>query len=415
MNATTSISSNIASIEEFQIRESVTNKLKHRFQTYGYKQIRTSTFENYDMYSTIIGTVNKDEMIKTVDSSGKVLVLRPDVTIPISRMIALDKKAIKNRLRYFYVLDIFRQSLDSNDKKENTQAGIEYFGEDTPEADAETLMLAIHTSMDLGLSNFKIEIGNAGFIKELLDEASLAPTEMEQLKMLIQSKNIAELESYLANLSLDGGLRSAILTIPLLYGNPGDVIEQAKTIVRNGNMQLKLENLIRVVNILKDYDVEKEVVFNLGLINHMNYYSDLIFQGFTEDVGKPILMGGRYDNLGKQFDHPIPAIGFAFDVDSLVQVLVQQAMLSASDSTVEFIILYEMERRRDALLATFKLREKGYQVIASPLKTSHLQQLSSGFAIHYKANQNMFISERKRKQFADFAELTQLIQIDEVN
>ncbi|OZU88997.1 ATP phosphoribosyltransferase regulatory subunit [Virgibacillus indicus] len=391
---------NGTSVEDFQIREKLLAKLKKRFTTYGYKQIRTSTFEYYDMYSTVKGTVNKDDMIKVIDSSGKVLVLRPDVTIPITRMAAVSKQ---DSLRLFYVLDIFRQSIEQADTKENTQAGIEYFGENTSENNAEVLMLAIHTLKDLKLPNFKIEIGHAGFFKALIAEASLSQTEMDQLLALIQSKNIAEIELFLSELSINNDVKRAIQSIPMLYGNPTDVIRQAEEIILNEEMQLLLENLREVYEVLKNYGAEDSIVFNLGLINHMNYYSGIIFQGFADSVGKPVLMGGRYDNLGKQYGAAVPAIGFAFDVDLLLHALTRQEAFPDQAPSADMIIYYEKEKQKNALTTAFRLRSEGYQVLT--FLTGTTNTIDSKSAIHYENNQNVLIHNNEKRTFTNFTEL----------
>lgn len=397
-------------VEDFQMRENLLSKIRNRFYTYGYQQVRTSTFEEYDMYDTINGTVNKDDMIKVVDTSGKVLVLRPDVTIPVFKMTTWNKQQSRNRLRFFYVLDIFRQSIDENGKKENTQAGIECFGESTPETDAEVLVQAIHTLKDLDFSNFKIEIGHAGFFKELIAESSLNASTLEHIKSLIQTKNMTALEAFLAELPLCDKLRSAIQKIPLLYGNPGDVIEHAKEIVLNENMQMKLDNLKKVVDLLKDYGVEDAIVCNLGLINNMNYYTDIIFQGFIENVGKPVLMGGRYDDLGEGNDNSIPAIGFAFDVDFLIQILDQRGLLSSQEGAVEMTIYYEGGKQKEALLTAFNLRNEGFQVLTFSSDTSGPDQIASRYTIYYGLNKNELICNKHRQRFSNFNELIYLIQ-----
>lgn len=411
MKSNTSNGKPIPLVADFQMREDLINKLKNRFYTYGYQQIRTSTFEDYDMYSAITGTVNKDDMIKVVDASGKVLVLRPDVTIPISRMTALNKQQYNDHLRLFYVLDIFRQTFDQNGKKESTQAGIECFGQNTPEIDAEVLMLAIHTLTDLNFKHFKIEIGHAGFFKELIAEAALNDTELEHLKTLIQSKNIAELETFLSNLSLNSALRASIQSIPLLYGRPSQVIEQAKDIVLNERMQKELNNLEQVITILSDYGVDDSIVCNLGLINNMNYYSDIIFQGFTEDVGKPVLMGGRYDNFGGQYSNPMTAIGFAFDVDFLKEVLDQQGSLSTNDTIAEIIIYYEQAKQREALLTAYRLREAGYQILTFPIDAmDDVGPIPSINVICFDKGQCTVNGYQLEQKLSDFTELTKLIQ-----
>ncbi|WP_373895015.1 ATP phosphoribosyltransferase regulatory subunit [Virgibacillus sp. CBA3643] len=393
------------SVEDFQRRDSLIETLKARFSTYGYKQIRTSTFESYDMYAGLTGTVNKDEMIKVVDASGKVMVLRPDVTIPISRMTALNNI---NYPRVFYVLDVFRQTPAEDEQKERTQAGIEYFGENTAQSNAEVLMLAIHTLKDLGFSNFKIEIGHAGFFKELVEHAAIEPEDLDVLLTLIQSKNIVEIKPFLENLSIDTDLRAAIEAIPLLYGEPWRVIEQAKEIIQNENMQRVLQNLIDVFNVLKDYQAEDYVVFNLGLINNMNYYSGIIFQGFVNNVGKPVLMGGRYDNLGMQENKQMPAIGFAFEIDYLLDALRQQHLTAGHPTPPDMVIYYDKGKQKEALAAAYQLREEGYQVVTFLNDTNG--EVNALYTVRYGENQQLLLGNNETKDFTDTEELIALLQ-----
>src|SRR5699024_2149613 len=148
----------IMNVEYVRYRQQLIHTLKQRFLTYGYNEITTSTFEHYDLYASMNGTVNHHEMIKTIDNTGQVLVLRPDITIPLTQKIAMNYDDLAEHLRYFYVLDVFRQAADSKDFLESTQAGVEYFGNAAAEADAEIIALAIHVLQDLQLEDFKIEL-----------------------------------------------------------------------------------------------------------------------------------------------------------------------------------------------------------------------------------------------------------------
>ncbi|MBY7142244.1 ATP phosphoribosyltransferase regulatory subunit [Virgibacillus sp. NKC19-3] len=392
-------------VEDFQIRDRLIETLRTRFTTYGYKQIRTSTFESYDLYADFPGTVNKDEMIKVIDTSGKVMVLRPDVTIPISRMTALNST---NHPRVFYVLDVFRQTFTEDDQKERTQAGIEYFDANTPQSNAEVLMLAVHTLKDLGFSNFKIEIGHAGFFKELVEQAAIEQEDLNVLLELIQSKNTVEIKPFLEKLPIASDIRAAIQAIPLLYGDPLNVIKQAKEIIQNEKMQAILRNLIHVYDVLKDYQAEDNVVFNLGLVNHMDYYTGIIFQGFVNNVGKPVLMGGRYDNLIVQNDEQTPAIGFAFEVDYLVDALHQQNLARQQHSPADMVIYYEIDKQREALAMSYQLREEGYQVLTFPNDTN--KEVKALYTVHYINNQQLVCRNNRTQDFTNADELIALLQ-----
>lgn len=401
---TTNIINN-PSVDDFQNRRQLVKILKNRFNSYGYQQIRTSTFESYDLYSSVSGTIPQNEMIKTIDPTGGVLVLRPDVTIPITQEIAAKQHRLSNNMRYFYVLDVFHQSFSEKSSKERTQAGVECFGDSSKETDAEVIALAANTLTDLGELNFKIEVGHAGFFKELVEEMALADKDLEQLKRYIQAKNMTEIGPFLINLGVEARLVEAMLMIPMLYGQPEDVIERAKTIALNDRMVAELQGLIDVYQLLQAYEVEANIVFDLGLINHMDYYSGIIFQGFINNVSRPVLMGGRYDHLADQFDASIPAIGFAFEIDALLEGISKKESIPA---IVDFQINYEINSQHASIMLANKLRQRNHSVITA-LNTTK-QPAPSRYTITVNNQMFLLIDGGQEIMFTDFAELELLFK-----
>ncbi|MCF3944598.1 ATP phosphoribosyltransferase regulatory subunit [Oceanobacillus alkalisoli] len=353
-------------VRSYKIKSQLIRKLRTRFATYGYEQVHTPAFEDYDTYASIQKTVNKNEMIKVIDRSGKVLVLRPDGTIPITRSTALDREINGSEQRLFYIFNVYREQGGNGSSKESTQAGVELFGNKQPEADAEVIALAVHTLKEIGFDNFKLEVGHAGFFKELVEQANLTDDELQQLEELIQSKNMVEMEPFLKQLKISEELQQALYAIPLLYGNPQAVLEETKAIIRNEHMQEVLNNLKDVTEVLADYGILEHLTLNLGLINNMHYYTDIIFQGFVENIGKPVLMGGRYDQLGEQFGKAMPAIGFAYEVDVVLEALKQHKRIEDNNNP-PLQLLYVPEARGNAFSAAKLLREQGYPVITKPL------------------------------------------------
>src|SRR5690625_15937 len=331
----------VINVEQIFARQQIIQKIKHRFTTFGYNEIFTSTFEHYDLYAKMNGTVNHQEMIKTIDNTGKVLVLRPDITIPITQQIALNNNELHEDLRYFYVLNVFRQTQETKDFRESTQAGVEYFGNPSPEADAEIIALAIQLLEDSQVSNYKIELGHAGFFKQLVTDMKLQKQDLAELKEYIQAKNVTEIEQLLTRLAVDSGIKEVVRSLPFLYGNPLDVITKAKELPLNNEMEKTLENIYAIYQSLEAYGVAEHVVIDLSLINHMDYYSDMIFQGFIGKVGKPILMGGRYNTLANQFDSNLPAIGFACDIDFLIAGIESNTLPKMNP--IDITILFENE------------------------------------------------------------------------
>lgn len=371
-------------------RQQLIHLIKKRFSMYGYDEIYTPTFESYDLYATMNGTVNHHEMIKTIDNSGQVIVLRPDITIPLTQKIAETNKTLQSDLRYFYVLDVFRQATESADSRERTQAGVEYFGNDSPEADAEIIALAIHMLNDLTVENFKIELGHAGFFKQITKELHLNKQQLNELRRFIEAKNVIGLEPFLTDLNINDDLQSIIKAIPFLYGKPEDVINRVKKLPLTERMIDTLDNLTDIYSVLTDYGVENYVVIDLGLINHMDYYSDMIFQGFIERVAKPVIMGGRYDKLADEFNADIPASGFACDIDLLLTGIPNDILPPLN--LVDITLLYDKNDRESCLTLANKLRQNDIRVLTYPLSEKEKVKEKS-YAISYKEN-DIWVVER---------------------
>lgn len=393
-------------LDDYQKKEQLLAKIKERFATYGYRQIQTSTFEQYDLYQSITGTINKEEMIKVIDPTGKVLVLRPDVTIPITRMAAAGNQMTRQDERLFYISNVFRNASGEQEKREHTQAGIENFGPGTIGLDAEVIALAIHTLHDLGFENFKLEIGHAGFFKELIGEINISEQDTKQLQDIIQAKNVSGIEAFLEKLPIDTNSKRALKQIPLLYGKPEAVIKRAETVVLNNRMRQELQNLISLFEVLKLYNAERFISFDLGLINHMNYYSGIIFQGFVENFGKPVLMGGRYNQLAEKFNKAMPAIGFACDVDSIVEVMQQQSLLPDIASPIDLFVYYTNSKQQEALATAQELRMQGFRVLVDDTDSPHETISKAIRVIRYQKDENLV----DYQPFSDMEELLQLLK-----
>lgn len=361
----------VINVEQIHFRQQLINKFKQRFSTYGYHEIYTPTFEAYDLYANMNGTVNQHEMIKTIDNTGEVLVLRPDITIPITKLISNSNQELREDLRYFYIQNVFRQTQEAKDYRENTQAGVEYFGNTTPEADAEIIALAIHLMKDMELEHFKIELGHAAFFQQLVNDMNLSKDDFLSLQQSIQAKNITDIEEILTNITVSDDLKEIITSLPFLYGDPEHVMERAKLLPLTQALRDTLQNIRQIYDVLYSYGVAQHIVLDLSLINHMDYYSDMIFQGYIEKIGKPILMGGRYNTLANQFDATIPAIGFAFDIDLLLDALNQSAIVEKNP--LDVVLLYDKKSESAALTLANQLRLEEFHVVTYTNKAAKQQ------------------------------------------
>lgn len=309
----------IPNLTEDEKFEQVTSALSKRFSTHGFHRVRTPAFESYDLYSKVTSSVNRKEMVKVVDPTGEVLVLRPDVTIPITQELSHSETELTREHRFYYIEEVFRRSSDPTEKIEKTQTGIEYFCKKSPEVDAETIFLALKTMNDLKFQDIKIEIGHTAFFQEMITKLPLTELQLDQLKALIQAKNSIEIAPLLENVEADPDIKNAIMQIPNLYGKPNEVLWRAKEVTTTLRMEETLSYIDEVCRLLSDKGFEEQIVIDFGLINRMDYYSGILFQGYVGHFGKPVLMGGRYDRLGQEFGADLPAIGFACEIESLLK------------------------------------------------------------------------------------------------
>src|SRR5690625_4267721 len=330
------------------------------------------------------------EMNKTIYNAGEVLVLRPDITIPITKLIANSNEQLHEDLRYFYIQNVFRQTAAQKNYRENTQAGVEYFGNTSPEADAEIIALAIHLMKDMNLEHFTIELGHAAFFQQLVQDMNLSKDALLELQLAIQATNITEIEEVLTKLSVSSDKREILTLLPFLYGEPTQVIEKARALPISKPLKQTLQNIQDIYDVLHSYGVAQHIVIDLSLINHMDYYSDMIFQGFIEKIGKPILMGGRYNKLSNQFNANIPAIGFAFDMDLVLEGIAHQSHLKKD--TIDIVLLFDKKVEKNALTNATKLRMNNYRVITYTDTASKEQIPDASYTIHLTET-NMTIYE----------------------
>lgn len=400
-------SSSDIDIEQIFARQTLICQLKEYFTSFGYKEISSSMFEPYHLYAQMNGTVNEQAMIKTIDNTGQVLVLRPDVTIPLTKQIAKNEPSLKKHLRYFYVLDVYRQAYDTKEYDERTQAGVEFFGNASSEADAEVIALAAEILQLVHADHYKIEIGHAGFFKQLTSETEFTNETLLELRQLIQAKNIPDLNRLLDTLDIADELKKTIASLPFLYGKVDDVLEKTTKLSLSEDVKKKLNKIKEIYTILEAYNVAENVVLDLSLINHMDYYSDIIFQGYIEKIGKPVIMGGRYDTLAEQFEAQFPAIGFACDVDLLFNGMdsKQKAAMPPSD----FAIVYDKTNEADAIRTASFLRKEGFKGFTVLAKLNE-EILEAKSYIYIQAEKRQLTIANNTYSFADEAALLDLLQ-----
>ncbi len=348
--------------EECREKTTITGNLKGVCERFGYSEVQTPSFEFFDVFSSERGSVHSNELFKFFDHHGNTLVLRPDFTPSVARIAA--KYFHENNLpvKVYYSGNVFinHENAYRGQLKENTSVGAELIGNGDIDEDFEIISMAIECMKSVGLKNFQVEIGNVSFFKGLLKEAGIEAEDEARLVALINKKNFFGVEEILSELSIDKKTADAFLAIPALFGN-GDVLEKAKTLTGNKECIEAVERLSKLYEKLKDVGYEEYVSFDLGSLSDHEYYTGIIFKGFTFGTGVAILSGGRYDNLIGQFGFGKPATGFAIIVDRLLDAIKRQNIkVTSSEESILFI--YDDDALSKAEKLAFRLRSEGKRV-----------------------------------------------------
>lgn len=342
---------------ECRAKRDLEETLRQEFIKNGYEEIETPSFEYYDVFSDGIGAYMQENMIKFFDLNGRILVLRPDVTVPIARMIS-NNFAEEGQFRFFYIQNAYGvEDYTIGQRSEFTQAGVELVGKGGSGADAESIALAVRSLLGAGLTGFKIDIGQVGFYKGLLQDGNIPGETAEELRELIDNKNSVELEYRLDQLGVDSALREKLLALPGLFGGR-EVLEKARALSGNAACAAALDNLEAVYQLLCEFGYEKYLSLDLGMLHKYHYYSGIVFRGMAHEMGFPLLSGGRYDGLNGEFGIDRPAVGFALGVKRVLIALERQGSLRVK-RTKKTVVAAQAHWAKAAFLQAEALRQAG--------------------------------------------------------
>lgn len=351
--------------DEKERKTIVEGLLSEKLREYGYRDIQTPTFEFFDVFSREVGTTPSKELYKFFDKEGNTLVLRPDFTPSIARCAAKYFMDEDVPIRLRYLGNTFSNTSDLQGKlKESTQMGAELIGDPSVYADAELIAMTVEALCHAGLSDFQISVGNLEFFKGICAQAGLnEETEME-LREFISGKNYFGAEELLDSIHAPAADKEALLKVGDLFGSV-DILQEAGKVVSNKRSISAIRRLEELYRVLADYGAEKYVSFDLGMLSKYNYYTGIIFKGYTYGVGDAIVKGGRYDNLLAHFGKKAPAVGFVILVDDLLSAMNRQG--AVIDGVEPFASLYYTEADfTEKLKEARRLRLAGQYVALLP-------------------------------------------------
>ncbi|MDD7792957.1 ATP phosphoribosyltransferase regulatory subunit [Clostridium sp. 'White wine YQ'] len=342
--------------EDCYKKEEIRKSLEENLENWGYEQIITPTLEYYDTFNSHPEAFKQEEMYKFFDNKGKILVLRPDMTIPMARVVSTKLKDYKRPIRVRYTSNVYRVNEAFGGKpNEITHCGAELIGRETLEGDLEIIYLSINLLKALDLKEFKIELGHMGIISGIFEELNLEDEVKEKISFLIEKKRLGELQGLLNKLNISKEIKSFLEKLPWLFGNV-EVLDSISELEIYEKIKEPILYLKALAEGIKKLELQEYVSLDLGIIPKINYYTGVIIRGYVQGVGNYVLQGGRYDKLINSFGIDNGAIGFAINIDSLIEVY------KSSKKEKITKIIYSKKDFIEALAKGNELTSKGYKV-----------------------------------------------------
>ena len=348
--------------EEVLKRRFLENKISQIFTQWGYQEIITPTFEFYDILAKGAGSIMKKEMIKFFDREGNIIALRPEMTTPLARVTSTKMQQEPKPLRFYYISNVFRyDDLKTGNRKEFNQAGVELIGVNSKESDAEVIALTVECLKNSGLKKFFIDISHINFFNGIMQSIKVKEERKHEIKEAILNKDFVLLEKMLSFSDIKDKEKEFILKMPTLRGKE-KVLEEAEKMINNKLSLSALKEIKEVYNLLRNYGLEKYILIDLGIIRDFDYYTGIIFEGYTDYLGFPVCGGGRYDNLCSKFGRDLPSTGFAIGLERLAIILEKENVDSLKlERPDKYLIYYQNDKTyfRKALEIAGNLRKKG--------------------------------------------------------
>jgi ATP phosphoribosyltransferase regulatory subunit len=296
--------------DEMRELRDITERLRAQFEGAGYGEVYTPALE-YE------GTLARGESAATIpayrvfDEQGQVLALRSDMTVPIARLVATRYATAEPPLRFCYFAHAYRRVRPQRGQpREFLQAGVELIGSPAPEGTAEALTVLCAALDAAGLQTYSVGLGDASLFPALLERVGVDPARRGALVEELVAGDFVGVEREVAALGVDDESAELLLRVPQIRGGPEvleDVPEPLDAAVQG----------MRSVHALLPPHAAARVIFDLGLVRSLGYYTGAVFQVYDPALGVPVGSGGRYDGLLGRFGRPLPAVGFALGVEKL--------------------------------------------------------------------------------------------------
>lgn len=286
--------------------------LRSLYSKYGYKQYKMRKFEEYDLYVRNKDFLISDSVITFTDTNGKLMALKPDVTLSIVKNTKDSDGSVQ---KVYYDENVYRVSKGTHSYKEIKQAGLECIGDVDTYCVCEVLSLAVKSLMTISESCV-VDVSDLAILFALYDYIGLSYETRTRMTSLISDKNTHEMKRLCEDMSVSEESTALLEELISYNGTPDEILPRLKAMTERIGAQAEFSEFESVVSSL-DEELQSKLRIDFSVVSDINYYNGIVFKGFIDKIPDSVLSGGRYDSLMQSMSRKSKAIGFAVYIDML--------------------------------------------------------------------------------------------------
>jgi ATP phosphoribosyltransferase len=302
-------------------RDFVTRAMSDVFAAWGYGLVETPVVEDLAALEAAAGPL-EGTAFRLIDLDGRLLALRPDMTVPIARLVASRMVASEGPHRFRYAAGVFREHESlRGQSRQFTQVGVELIGEGGAMGDAEVVSLLVAALDAAGVPDFTVAIGTVAVLNALVAAAEEPAAWGEAVLAAAHDRNVVGLDALAAQAG--GAVGSALAAVPRIRGGR-EAIDACREATAGLGCEAALDELAATWELLEASGAAERVIVDFSVMRSFDYYTGLVAEAYAPGVGLPLGGGGRYDSVLAAYDAPAPAAGFALGLERVMIALMEQ-------------------------------------------------------------------------------------------
>ena len=308
--------------------EKCTYRLRSLYRKYGYLPYKMGKFEEYELYIRNKDFLVSDQVIAFGDTNGKMMALKPDVTLSIIKN-GEDTPGVKQKV--FYGENVYRVSESTRRFKEIMQLGLECIGDIDAYDIFETVSLAAESLSRIS-DDFRIEISNLDLIRSVITSVCDDPEFMAKTIRCISEKNRHDLKTICGEYGIPAEKQESIDALITVYG-------ERKSVIRALEERFDLpqvREMALISELLEQSPFSDKIRYDFSIVNDLKYYNGFVFKGYADGACDSILSGGQYDNMMRRMNRRSGAIGFAIYFDRM-----EERNHEGGKTDVDYLLLYD--------------------------------------------------------------------------